>query len=422
MAKKYGLPYRGSKNTIARWVVEHLPDADTLVDLFCGGCAVTHAALESGRFRRVIANDIQGDVPALFLAAAQGQYTTQTRPEWISREDFFAHKDADAYVRYCWSFGCGGEDYLYAREIEPFKRRVHELIFGTTVSARHAAWRAFVREYDRLSADIDRLRADALRLCEAYGVEMARRPDGGIDAAQTKADVMRVLTADIREHLRAALKSSGRTAADVDRLLGTNGMAGHYFGASQWVLPTEEAYEKMRTILQGLTVPWGELAGKLEKIKRLETLQSLQSLQRLQRLQSLQRLQRLEELKSPEGLERLETSGLDYRAVTIPAGAVIYCDIPYQSTVGDCYGTQFDRAAFLDWADAQEQPVIISEYNIDDARFEVLAERAKRQLMAGAKHQKKVVERLYVPKRQADEMRRRLAAREELDGQMQMEW
>lgn len=38
---RYGVPYRGSKNKIADWVVDHLPDGKTLVDLFAGGCAVT---------------------------------------------------------------------------------------------------------------------------------------------------------------------------------------------------------------------------------------------------------------------------------------------------------------------------------------------------------------------------------------------
>lgn len=47
-------------------------------------------------------------------------------------------------------------------------------------------------------------------------------------------------------------------------------------------------------------------------------------------------------------------------------------------------------------------PVIISEYNIDDQRFEVLAERQKMQLIQNAKYQKKVTERLYIPKRQGE--------------------
>ena len=54
----YGLPYQGSKNSIAEWVIDHLPPADTLGDLMAGGCAVSHAALLSGKYKHVIANDI----------------------------------------------------------------------------------------------------------------------------------------------------------------------------------------------------------------------------------------------------------------------------------------------------------------------------------------------------------------------------
>ena len=39
---RYGLPYKGSKNAIAEWIVNALPDAECFVDLFCGGGAVTH--------------------------------------------------------------------------------------------------------------------------------------------------------------------------------------------------------------------------------------------------------------------------------------------------------------------------------------------------------------------------------------------
>ena len=118
----YGLPYMGSKNSIARWVVEHIPSADTFIDLFAGGCAVTHAALLSGRFGRIIANDIS-DAPQLFRDAVEGKFTDERR--WISRDDFHRLKDSDPYVRYCWSFGNAGQHYLYSKEVEPWKRAVH---------------------------------------------------------------------------------------------------------------------------------------------------------------------------------------------------------------------------------------------------------------------------------------------------------
>lgn len=54
---------------------------------------------------------------------------------------------------------------------------------------------------------------------------------------------------ELRKYLRDSLKASGKKAVDVDELLGTNGMSGHYFGASQWMFPTRSAYEKMREIM-----------------------------------------------------------------------------------------------------------------------------------------------------------------------------
>lgn len=56
---RYGIPYQGSKSRIAEWVVVQLPASQTLVDIFAGGCAVAHAAMLSGKWARVVANDRQ---------------------------------------------------------------------------------------------------------------------------------------------------------------------------------------------------------------------------------------------------------------------------------------------------------------------------------------------------------------------------
>lgn len=123
----YGLPYKGSKNLIATKVLEHLPSAPVLVDLFCGGCAIAHAALLSGKFDKVIINDIEGGVSQLFLDATQGKFKNETR--WISREEFFRLRETDSYVRYIWSFGNNGRDYLYSKHIEPYKKALHYAVF-----------------------------------------------------------------------------------------------------------------------------------------------------------------------------------------------------------------------------------------------------------------------------------------------------
>ena len=144
---RYGLPYQGSKNKIAPWVLEHLPQADTLVDLFAGGCAVTHCAMLSGMFERIIANDITDSV-TLFQDALDGKYENESR--WISREDFMRLKDTDPYVRIVWSFGNNQEDYLYSRDIESYKKAVHEMIFAETPNERRLKFKQVIREMEAL--------------------------------------------------------------------------------------------------------------------------------------------------------------------------------------------------------------------------------------------------------------------------------
>jgi len=119
---QYGLSYMGSKNKIAEWVVSHFPEKKHFYDLFAGGCAVTHCAILKRKFETYTVNDISR-TPELFLDAVNGKFRNERR--WISRGDFFRLKDTDEYVRICWSFGNKGKDYLYSREIEPWKRALH---------------------------------------------------------------------------------------------------------------------------------------------------------------------------------------------------------------------------------------------------------------------------------------------------------
>ena len=120
---RYGVPYQGSKNSIATKIISFLPPAEKFYDLFAGGCAMTHAALVSGKYKTVIANDLYDDGIELFCNAIKGKYKNEKR--WISRDDFYRFKDSDVYVRLCWSFANNGRDYLYAQSLEPWKRALH---------------------------------------------------------------------------------------------------------------------------------------------------------------------------------------------------------------------------------------------------------------------------------------------------------
>ena len=105
-------------------------------------------------------------------------------------------------------------------------------------------------------------------------------------------------------------------------------------------------------------------------------------------------IQQLERLQQLEQLEQLEFTSLDYRKVNIKQNSVIYCDIPYQGTAD--YGNTFNHKEFFDWANAQENPVFISEYKIDDDRFYLLKEfKHRSSFSSGGLKNIPVTERLY---------------------------
>ena len=142
---RYGIPYLGSKSRIAEWVVENLPPADTLVDLFAGGCAVTHAAMLSGKFGHFIVNDIS-DAPELFIDAANGKYAGETRIP--TRDEFFAQKDNDPYIRYLFSFGNNGCDYLFSRDLEDVKVTASRMLVEPDLETRYRLYSKFIRLLD----------------------------------------------------------------------------------------------------------------------------------------------------------------------------------------------------------------------------------------------------------------------------------
>ena len=387
--KRYGIPYKGSKNGIARKIVSFLPSADVLIDICAGGCAITHAALEiceglAPKWERIIANDICEMPLKLFKDAICGEYADEKR--WIDRETFQKLKDVDPYVRYCWSFGNNGTDYLYARQVEPWKKALHYArVFGDTSLLQN------------MGIDGDGSRADVLTHEAEYKDKYIRwwlshqkYSPAELDELikNVKADVERD-EEELRAYLLKALKTSGLTQAEVQRRLGTQ-MAGRYFGRSQWEFPTQEMYQRMQEFMP-LPDDYNELVGLYRLRQRLQSLQSLQSLESLQRLQRLQSLESLQRLQS---LESLEISFERYENVKIPENSVIYADIPYQDT--DCGSYEgFDHESFFNWAAEQKTPVFISSYKVEDERFTCVFECDKRSLNNKKGSGKLMKERIY---------------------------
>lgn len=112
----------GSKNKIADWVVDCLPPAEHFYDLFCGGCAVTHAALRRHKYKAYHVNDIT-DMGLIFQKLVSEGYEPDYR--WVSREEFETNKEKDMLMAILWSFGNNAYEYLYGKDVEPIKKACH---------------------------------------------------------------------------------------------------------------------------------------------------------------------------------------------------------------------------------------------------------------------------------------------------------
>ena len=350
----YGIPYKGSKNMIAEWVVSHVPECGTFFDVFAGGCAVTDCILRKGLAGHVVANDIDPMPLKCFEMAVRGEFADEDR--WISREAFFMLKDTDPYVRFCFSFGNNTKDYMYSTTIEPYKRSIHYVLV-------HDYWDDFNRLCPEVCSDCR---------CALNGVN---------DRKARRIAFQQVFTNRIKE------------------LSGDNWCAPIVQGNPLY--RSVKTKKPKRGLVAGDNDMHLENVIALQNLLSLERLQGLQSLERLERLQSLERLQNIESLQSLERLEpALETSNLDYRALTerilTTDRAFVYCDPPYLGTQG--YG-EFDYDEFFDWVleIGHKHPVLISEYAIDHDGF--VEVNSKLKLSCFSVNGSKVVdEKLYTVK------------------------
>lgn len=140
---RYGIPYNGSKNRIAKWVVDSLPASEILVDLFAGGCAVTHAAILSNKWQRVIANDIL-QAPNVFMDATRGKFHGADMV--TTREQFF--NSNDFATRLIYSFGNNTLSYIYSRDTESAKLAAERMILAETPKQRRLLYMAFIKELE----------------------------------------------------------------------------------------------------------------------------------------------------------------------------------------------------------------------------------------------------------------------------------
>lgn len=360
---EYGLPYKGSKNKLATRIVGILPQRKHPYDLFCGGCAITHAAMMTKKFQYFHINDINWMCPTLFRDVLNGKYDNETR--WISREDFFRLKDTDPYVAFVWSFGNNLRDYIYGKDIEPIKKAIHYAMFYSDYSLA-----ADMGHDLTFIDDIEDMQSRYLAIkhyFEAYGDTRMQSFEGGADyAART-----------LQQEPSPCSHGGGAKRLQI----GNSRETATFPVKRPYEMQSHESSRQCARMSKKNCIHEGGRDGTLGT--------STSRLQYRERHHSL-----------PQGWqEALITSHGDYQDVEILPDSVIYCDIPYRNT--NVYDTEnaFNYKRFYDWACRQKEPVFISEYSMPEDRFEVVAEFCHRSILS-ADANNQVIERLFIPKGQ----------------------
>lgn len=120
-----GISVMGSKNSVAEAIVAKIPSADTFVDCFGGGGSVAIAALRSGKYRRVIYNELADIVYGCFKGAAEGKWKGQNIP-FVTRREY--NESEDPRIRMCFAFNGMWWSYCYNVAHEDYARMAHNFV------------------------------------------------------------------------------------------------------------------------------------------------------------------------------------------------------------------------------------------------------------------------------------------------------
>ena len=113
MKQSFGVPYQGSKNRLAKELVALLPSGERFVDLFAGGCAMTQAALASGKYDCALTNDkfpMRGI--DLFKMAVNGEFDDKKYLKLSCYDEFYERRYIDPWM--ISMFGWNGSTIYFA--------------------------------------------------------------------------------------------------------------------------------------------------------------------------------------------------------------------------------------------------------------------------------------------------------------------
>lgn len=335
MKKNYGLPYQGSKNKIAEEIVNFLPQKKVLVDLFGGGGAISVCASQSGKYEKIIYNELNSIISETFKKAINGEFENDRR--WISHEDFDKLKNTDGYVAICFSFSNNCNTYMYGPKIEPYKRAYHYAIVFDDFEPFNELFDDETTEKIKKSVEgITDLKKRRLKFTKALGEYIL-----SLDDPELNKTIMPAKT--YIGHVNQNLEYKER----LDLLKHTTNLAG---GNARNLIQNLECQERLDVFLS---------------IKQQIEIQNKD----------------YREVNLPE-----------------PEECVIYCDIPYEKTSSYTTGS-FDYERFYKWCKektSEGYQIYVSSYELPDDLFVLVWE--KQRLSGAFATNKHVVEKIFITK------------------------
>ena len=413
MKRNYGIPYMGSKNRIAKKIIDFLPSGETLVDLFGGGGAITDCANESNKWEHIIYNELNELPYKCFLKALRGEYKNEDR--WISRQDFIKLKDTDEYVACCFSFGNNFRNYMYNEKIEPYKRAYH---YAVVLDDFKPLSELFDKEtVDMLKKSVEgetNKKQRRLKFAHALGkyiIDLSKDAEG----RKTVNHIGNLLENRERKERLDSLKKSVNVFETCvgnrlqsyerkERLDDLKKSVNVFETCVGNVLQHCEKKERLDNLKKSVNLTGTNCRNVLENQEQKERLDNLKKSVTMGRniighvINNQEQKERLDSLKK-EQVDNMTFFNKDYRDVPIPNNAIIYCDIPYKNT-GTYNKEAFDYESFYSWCEEKAQQgykVYISEYTMPEDRFECVKEINSTNSFAQTK-KTKVIEKIFVPK------------------------
>lgn len=338
---RFGICYQGSKNKIAKKIIELLPKRKYFVDLFAGGCAMSHCALISNKYEKIILNDINADILKLFKNAIAGKY--KGRDEFVKQKEYYERKNSDEFIRYLWSFSGAGLHYIYAIYKENFMRAYDSATKGDFSELKEFG----ISSLDEIAPALERASKYRDFLKASFGADKDLQKE------------------QMREYLNNVRKKAGLSIKEVTTRLNTSN-ASHYFQKSQWQMPTRENYEKMRDFLELMDFDELPATASTSLKKAFYLLSSLSSASELRHQRTIAQLNELSALGGRA--KDIKIFNKDYSKVSLPkpSECVIYADPPYYKTGHKAYGkSAFNHAKFYGYLKelrAKGYDIYLSEY------------------------------------------------------------